>query len=311
MLSTARTDGGLEHPTPMGKPSIAVGIATAGRKHILGYTLDLIARQTRQPDIVVISPASPDDIDTKLLEHLPFKTTVQGGKRGSSVQRNQILATAYSADLIVFFDDDFFPGLNYLEELEQIFRDNPDIVAVTGRPLCDGASGPGLDAEEALRLIADDLSPADRALAPTYGTYGCNMAFRMNPIRQRGLLFDESLPLYGWQEDIDFSRQLADFGRIVDANTLRGVHLGAKSGRTSGVRFGYSQIANPIYLIRKGTISLRFAAPLILRNLLANVSRSFRPEPWIDRRGRLKGNWLALRDLATGRISPQRILELG
>jgi GT2 family glycosyltransferase len=137
------------------------------------------------------------------------------------------------------------------------------------------------------------------------------MAFRMKSIRQLGLSFDEALPLYGWQEDIDFSRQLATLGRIVDVSTLRGVHLGAKGGRTSGVRFGYSQIANPVYLIRKGTMSLSFAAPLVWRNLLANLYGSFRPEPWIDRRGRLKGNCLALCDLVTGRISPQRILELG
>jgi hypothetical protein len=57
-------------------------------------------------------------------------------------------------------------------------------------------------------------------------------------------------------------------------------------------------------------MSLAFAAPLIWRNVLANLARTFRPEPWIDRKGRLKGNVLALRDLVTGRISPQRILEL-
>ena len=37
------------------------------------------------------------------------------------------------------------------------------------------------------------------------------------------------------------------------ANVLRGVHLGNKRGRVSGLRFGYSQIANPIYLLQKGT----------------------------------------------------------
>jgi hypothetical protein len=91
---------------------------------------------------------------------------------------------------------------------------------------------------------------------------------------------------------------------------LRGVHLGAKGGRTSGVRFGYSQIANPVYLVRKGTVSGRFAWSLMGRNLVANLAKSLWPEPWIDRKGRLKGNILGLIDWALGRISPMRILQL-
>ncbi|WP_235983999.1 glycosyltransferase family 2 protein [Bradyrhizobium australiense] len=295
-----------------GKLRIAVGIATAGRRAILNYTLDLIARQTRPPDALIVCPATPEDLHAELLLRFPYTTSVRLGKRGLTAQRNQILAAANASDVIVFFDDDFFPQLNYLEEIERLFLECVDVVAITGRPIVDGANGPGLEAEAALSLISDDRSaPGDRTVVPTYGTYGCNMAFRMAPIREKGLLFDENLPLYGWQEDIDFSRQLSGAGRIVDAKALRGVHLGAKGGRTSGVRFGYSQIANPVYLVRKGTVSLSFAGPLLFRNVLANLARSVRPEPWIDRRGRLKGNYLALRDLLTGRIAPQRILELG
>ena len=297
--------------TPERKLRIAVGIATAGRKAIIDCALGLVARQTRPPDILIICPAAPEDFDASTVEHFSFPTIVQTGKRGLTAQRNQILSAAQAVDVIVFFDDDFFPKLNYLEEVEKIFLSHADAVAVTGRPMQDGVNGPGLDADFALGLISADVSvPTRQVLAPTYGTYGCNMAFRMDPIRQYGLLFDESLPLYGWQEDIDFSRQLASFGRIIDASVLRGVHLGTKGGRTSGTRFGYSQIANPIYLFRKGTMSARFASSLIWRNVLANLGKSFRPEPWIDRRGRLRGNWLALRDLLTGRISPQRVLEL-
>jgi glycosyltransferase involved in cell wall biosynthesis len=294
-----------------GKLTITVGIATAGRREILDHTLDLISRQTRAPDALIICPATREDLREESLLHLPFSTAVRVGKRGLTAQRNQILAAATTSDVIVFFDDDFFPQLNYLEELERLFLGNADVVAITGRPMLDGANGPGLDAAAALEMIARDGSaPGDRTVEPTYGTYGCNMAFRMRPIRERGLLFDENLPLYGWQEDIDFSRQLSEEGRIIDAKALRGVHLGAKGGRTSGVRVGYSQIANPVYLVRKGTMSQAFAAPLIWRNILANLGKSLWPEPWIDRRGRLKGNCLALRDLLTGRIAPQRILEL-
>jgi hypothetical protein len=290
---------------------IAVGIATAGRKAILDYTLGLIARQTRLPDALIVCPATPDDLNAQLLSDLPFTTSVRTGKRGLTAQRNQILAEATAADVILFFDDDFFPQLNYVEEIERLFVENADVVAITGRPIMDGANGPGVDAEVALKMIADDgLDVGDRSFERTYGTYGCNMAFRMRPVRKLGLSFDENLPLYGWQEDIDFSRQLSGAGRIIDAKALRGVHLGTKGGRTSGVRFGYSQIANPVYLIRKGTVSFSFAGPLLWRNVLANLARSVRPEPWIDRRGRLRGNCLALRDLLTGRIAPQRILEL-
>src|SRR4051812_30523354 len=301
----------LQNPQPGRNLRIAVGIATAGRRAILSVALNLLARQSRRPDILVVCPAVADDLEDDLVDRLPFPTVVKIGKRGLTAQRNTILAAAGDADVIVFFDDDYFPQADYLEEVESIFLGHADVVALTGRPMQDGANGPGVQAEIALALIEADVSaPAAPVLAPTYGTYGCNMSFRMEPIRRHGVLFDENLPLYGWQEDIDFSRQLAPFGRIVDANVLRGVHLGTKGGRTSGVRFGYSQIANPLYLVRKGTMSFGFAAALMWRNVLANAGKSLRPEPWIDRRGRLWGNWLALWDLVTRRMSPHRILDL-
>src|SRR6185436_561497 len=113
-----------------------------------------------------------------------------------------------------------------------------------------------------------------------------------------------------WQEDIDFSRQLAAWGRVVRAEALTGVHLGEKRGRVSGIKFVYSQVATPIYLMRKGTVSISFGGPTVVRNLLANTVRSLRPESYIDRAGRLKGTFLALADLLRGRLHPGRILEL-
>jgi hypothetical protein len=125
-----------------------------------------------------------------------------------------------------------------------------------------------------------------------------------------GLIFDERLPLYGWLEDVDFSRQIARFGRIVSTEATRGVHLGVKLGRQPGVKLGYSQVANPLYLIGKGTMSPRRALLLIARNLAANTLRSLRAEPWVDRRGRLVGNCWAVLDLLTGRLDPRRIQVL-
>jgi hypothetical protein len=46
------------------------------------------------------------------------------------------------------------------------------------------------------------------------------------------------------------------------------------------------------------------------RNVLANLIRSLWPEPWVDRKGRLRGNFLALVDIIKKRDSPVRILQL-
>ena len=79
--------------------------------------------------------------------------------------------------------------------------------------------------------------------------------------------FDERLPLYGWQEDLDFCGALRGSGRIVKTNLVWGVHLGTKRGKGSEVRLGYSQIINPAYIARKGNISFAYAFKLALRKL--------------------------------------------
>jgi GT2 family glycosyltransferase len=296
---------------PENSLNIVVGIATLGRPRILNSTIALLARQTRLPNRLVICSVSSDDIDDASIEQFSLSTTVVNGTIGSSAQRNIILLAAADADVVVFFDDDFFAEADYVANLERIFIAHPDVVAATGSLFADGAQGPGLSVERGLEIMeieSGNISEAE--FVDCYGTYGCNMAFRTEPVRQNNILFDENLPLYGWQEDIDFSVRLAPYGRIVKAKNLRGVHLGIKVGRTSGLRFGYSQIANPIYLIRKGTMSWKHALRLMWRNIAANLVRSLRPEPWIDRKGRLKGNLLALMDMAKGRISPSRILQL-
>jgi hypothetical protein len=134
------------------------------------------------------------------------------------------------------------------------------------------------------------------------------MAFRTSAIGDER--FDERLPLYGWQEDIDFAARVGRMGDIVKTNAFYGVHLGVKGARGSGVQLGYSQIANPLYLVHKGTMSADEAIPLIVKNVLKNHLRALRPEPWIDRLGRCKGNWHAIGDIIMHRADPANILRM-
>ncbi|QDL94735.1 glycosyltransferase (plasmid) [Paroceanicella profunda] len=291
--------------------TIAIGIATAGRREVLAETIAFLARQTRPADRLLICPADPEaDLDRAGLEAAQPGSAVVRAPRGLCNQRNALIRAAGEADLLVFLDDDFLPCPDFLAEAERLFRAAPEVVMATGTVLADGILGPGLTFAEGLAALeAAGPAPGD-APVEVYNGYGCNMVVRLAPVRGQGLAFDEDLPFYAWLEDVDFSRRLAAHGRIVKSPRLRGVHLGSKRGRSPGRRLGYSQIANPVHLLRKGTLSRGRALRQMRRNLLANAARAAWPEPWVDRRGRLAGNLLALAHALTGRLSPGRVRDM-
>lgn len=286
---------------------IAIGIATAGRATILDQMLTRLSAQTRSAEAVVVCVPDLEEVKGIADKH-PLVTFISG-PRGASHQRNSILRHLDGFDVVVFFDDDFVPCRAYVREVETFMLANPDVVMTTGHVIRDGVSGPGLSFAEADALLTVDLSTDEQAGGPTdiSNGYGCNMSARLAPLRAHSVFFDENLPLYSWLEDVDFGFLLSRHGRIVKLPATRGVHLGTKSGRQSGLRLGYSQIANPIYLARKGTCSWARCFYLMSRNFTANVVRSFRPEPWIDRRGRLAGNVRAFVDLVCVRMEPGRV----
>ncbi|TCU14296.1 Wzz/FepE/Etk N-terminal domain-containing protein [Rhizobium sullae] len=299
---------------PRGRPlKVAVGIASSGRSEILSAVLPHISRQTRQPEEVVICVPSLEDVDRMSLSSLACPVRVLVSERGLCLQRNTILDSIVDADVVLFLDDDFLMTPTYIEDTELLFRTRRDIVMSTGTVIADGITGAGISVCDGLKLVEKVRRPQkhEKSFKPIYNAYGCNMAVRVSAIVASGVRFDENLPFYGWLEDVDFSRMMARYGEVICADHLQGVHLGTKAGRTTGIKFGYSQIANPIYLVRKKTLSSGRAAAQMGRNLAANLVKVWRPEPWVDRKGRLKGNAIALFDLLTGRLAPQKIRTMG
>jgi GT2 family glycosyltransferase len=290
---------------------IAVGIPTSGRAAILAETLADLGKQSRRPDRIVVCCARREDAGAAAA-HLPGVEFLVS-EPGLTRQRNRILEALRDCDIVVFLDDDFLMQDDYLAVTERLFASDRTVVGATGVVLGDGAQGAGLSLVEARRLLARDTFVGDAfAVTPVSNAYGCNMAIRLAPVLRHDLRFDERLPLYGWQEDADFCCRLGAFGRVVQVAGARGVHLGTKSGRTAGIRLGYSQIVNPLYIARRvPAYTHRRAFTQAARNVAANLVRAAWPEPWIDRRGRLRGNLIGFLDVLRGRLFPERMLLLG
>lgn len=300
-----------EPPTgeqPVKAPRIALIVASSGRPECLARFAERLALQTRPPDVVLFSVASAADLPPGL----PPRVGITIGAPGLAAQRNRALERVLGeVDLVAFFDDDFVPSCHAIEGIQRLFLACPDIAGATGRVLADGVSSSGIPLAEAERLVdaADDAGPGDlRPRADLADLYGCNMAFRASAIGETR--FDERLPLYGWQEDVDFTARLRSHGRLVLTHAFGGVHCGVKSGRSPGLRLGYSQVANPVYLARKGSMRPLRSARLIARNVVLNHLRALAPEPWVDRRGRLRGNWLAFVHALRGQLDPEHVLRL-
>lgn len=286
---------------------IDIVIATTGRPAILKEVVARLGLQSRPADGVIVVGACAEDVSglEGTLPNLELIITEKGLCR----QRNAALkALAGHSDIVVFFDDDFIPAHDFLSALERLMQENPHVVGLTGCPIADGAHSSPISMEHAVTMLDIKGERPKPETKTCSSLYGCNMAFRLSAAD--GLWFDENLPLYGWQEDVDFTHQLSWRGTLLKTSELTGVHLGARSGKTSGKKLGYSQVANIVYLWRKGTMQPWIGGQQLFRNIVSNIVRSLWEEPDIDRRGRLAGNFLAFGDLLKGSIDPRRIESL-
>jgi len=290
-------------------PQVAVIVASVRRPEHLGNLLERLAGQSVLPRQVVLSLVHAADAPKRA--EYPFAVSVILGSSGLTLQRNRGLdGLLPDIDVALFYDDDFVPSRFAIAGVASFFA-APEVAGATGLVIQDGILGPGIAPAEALQIVntSDEQgNPNDTGVVEyRRSLYGCNMAYRLSAIG--GLRFDEGLPLYGWLEDMDFGGQIEQ--PLAYTKAFFGVHCGEKHGReTTGRRLGYSQICNPVYMWRKGTVGGAVAFKLILRNLIANHVKFLWPEPWIDRRGRATGNWIAIADLLRDKARPARMLEL-
>ena len=284
-------------------------LASAGRPGLLAEAIRTCASQGGITFTGVVSV--PDEASLPPARALLAGWRIVSGVRGLAAQRNAGLAVLDDEiDIVAFFDDDAVLRPDYLAQAVRFLVAHPDVQGLTGRVLLDGATTGEIDrGVAAAALDRSATEPASGHWRPTRELYGCNFVVRAAAAHT--LRFDERLPLYSWLEDHDFARRLMRLGRLAAVDDCVIVHRGAASGgRKSHLRFGYSQVMNPIYLAGKGSFPLWLAAQQIFRPVAKNLVCSIAGPSTAWRRERLRGNAAATRDILCGRITPERIVKL-
>ena len=291
----------------------SVIICSVNRAAILHDTVLSITRQTYQPmEILLVSP-DKQHILTQTLE-IPGVRFVPG-PLGLPSQRNAGLSQANLAcDLIAFFDDDIELCTSYLKEMANLFSKQTNIVIASGRLLHDGGRGAMITREKS-RELCDLYEKNQPHAASTYtgsnSAYGCNMIVRYSATKD--MRFDEGLPLYAWLEDRDYSHRLTQHAHMpVEFSRAVAVHLGSRSGRIGGMRMGFSEIINPLYLWAKNkTFSMSYIiVQYWLRCLAGNVLGLLKGDSEYDRLGLLKGNIAGFVHLLKGQCDPSYIMQI-
>lgn len=291
------------------RASVAVVIASVGRPEVLHETVLSILEQAVRPTEIVISVPGLEHVDPRT-PLLPSVRCIESPK-GSCVQRNRgVRALTVPVDVVVFFDDDVELDPLYLQVIAEEFARNPDLMAANGQLIADGGPNQRFTRAQARAMLVDVAASRpiqeDRWLIDSGRIHGCHFAVRRSVFDR--LQFDERMPLYGWLEDVDFGRSCRRLGRVGCIGGARVVHLAHRGGRTSGIRFGFSQVMNPAYLRSKGNFSLGEC----LKNWRLALASNLAGTIMLDRtkRERLAGNLKAFGLLVRGRIEPERVSRM-
>jgi GT2 family glycosyltransferase len=240
-------------------PRISVVVCTLNREEELEEFLGTLRRQTFQDYELLI-------VSNRKLDIKGARSFVQNG-RGLPNARNRVLDEV-RGDIVIFFDDDVLLAKHYLEEIVDMFEENPGIGGMTGR--ITNSVDPDIK-RGILSMIANAYGrifgisgffanlPGTGKVLPTGFTCsnfnsewgsevewlsGCNMCYSREALKSNGR-FDEGLIGNAYYEDTDFSYRVFRRGyRLLYNPRARLKHMVTPTSRVSLAKLKYNQIIN-------------------------------------------------------------------
>jgi GT2 family glycosyltransferase len=284
---------------------LEVIIASTRRPQALRDTLGSLAEQSRPPDRVILSLVRLEDFDGFWPKGL--KGVVIAEAAGLTAQRNAGFRNLLpGTEIVLFLDDDVTLAPDCLANGEQVFSEKNDLMVLSGMFLRDG----GVSHLEARELLARTPRPAP-VFRNSANCYGCLFFVRRTLLERER--FDERLSGYSFLEDVDFARRGLRHGQVGFYSGVIYVHLRIGSGRVNDRQFGYTQMVNPFYLYRKGSLRFGELGQCWFSGLAANsiysVLGRFCGRIPDNYRRRLSGNLNGVWEVLLGKAAPERCLR--
>jgi hypothetical protein len=296
---------------------VGVIIATTGRREVVTQTIDSILHRASLPACIVVVGAQKSDLPESDWSQSATRIILTlAPQKGSALQRNYGLALLPSTiEFVSFLDDDVELHDQYFYEVNNVFEQSPTLVAFSGMVLTNG----NIETNKARKQLDEHNIPEGMPFFGHFpnkwpGLYGCSMNMRREIIEL--VKFDDNLPLYAIGEDTEVGFRLSQHGEVGGSARCPLVHLATRSGRIAEVGVGYAQIVNFIYFAHKEIGYPRFFCyferliKVPLANLIFSVFPRLDTHTFVDRKGRLRGNLLAFRDLIQGKAHPSRLLQI-
>jgi glycosyltransferase involved in cell wall biosynthesis len=287
-------------------PNYSVIVTSKDRPAILAETIQTLLRQSHPPESILVVVDKPSDMDD-----LPEGCRAMIFSGSLTAKRNAGMGKVpVSSSLLLFVDDDVELHRDYALSACELFASHREIVAASGNALVDAA----IPRARAIAILAEARIPEwqFKSRGRQSVLYGCNMIIRREAALQER--FDEALPLYSFGEDYEISIRLRRRGLVGRFSTGLLVHLKASSGRLNRKRLAWSIIANNWYFIRKGSSHLPpHLAYLRFAWTLFYIGREQLQLDLREKNSRFPGTrgiLLATRHLLTGKLHPERLLEL-
>jgi glycosyltransferase involved in cell wall biosynthesis len=243
-------------------------ICTLNRPADLREAIESLFRQSLLPFELVVVDASDNNATENLAREMagssPFPVNYMHTRPGLTYQRNRGIEAA-NGDIIHFIDDDVILEPNYLEVLDATFTDPRNShVAGAGGTITNIPRLPWFAVLLKRAFMFNHNYGSGRLQPSGYAAFGYNSNLR-SPIRVNILCgccayigeilkkyrFDENLPGYALQEDVDLSYRISRKHELLFVPTARLLHKQSPIARTKPAAYFFRYLYNHYYISMK------------------------------------------------------------